>query len=137
MGVTTLSATRAADLQAAAFTYLEVGATRADPPVGYTAFSRSAVVRAPWATVCADLLGWQVQSRAGLRVAASSMVQPDAVVDMSVGLGRLTVHVPCRVVYVMDDPDRCGFAYGTLRATRSRVRRASCWSAPAAASSSR
>lgn len=33
---------------------------------------------------------------------------------LHVGLGRLSLRVPCRVVYVVDEPDRKGFAYGTL-----------------------
>ena len=115
MTFTDLSAARATQLRAAAFTYPQVGATReVDPPAGYTAFTRSVPLSAPWPAVCADLLNWQVQSRAGLRVAASCGVQPDALVDMSVGFGRLAVHIPCRVVYVVDESDRCGFAYGTL-----------------------
>ena len=61
-----------------------------------------------------DLLTWSVQRRAGLRVSASGDVAPDTVVDLSWGVGPFSVTAPCRVVDVVDGPDRCGFAYGTL-----------------------
>ncbi|MFC8501606.1 DUF1990 family protein [Pedococcus sp. NPDC057267] len=61
-----------------------------------------------------DLLAWRVHQRAGLRVAASGPAVPGAVVDMRLGPGPLSVRIPCRVVSVVDEPDRGGFAYGTL-----------------------
>jgi uncharacterized protein (UPF0548 family) len=33
---------------------------------------------------------------------------------LGLGVGPLRVAAPCRVVYVVDDPRRSGFAYGTL-----------------------
>ena len=42
------------------------------------------------------------------------MVVVGAVVDLRIGVGLLSVVAPCRVVLVIDEPDRCGFAYGTL-----------------------
>jgi uncharacterized protein (UPF0548 family) len=48
---------------------------------------------------------------AGLRVAATSDVAAVGS-DVIVHLGP--VRAPCRVVYVVDEPDRRGFAYGTL-----------------------
>ena len=60
-------------------------------------------------------MGWRVHRRAGLRVAASApRAEQDAVVDMRLGLGALSLRVPCRVVYVVEAPQRNGFAYGTL-----------------------
>lgn len=48
---------------------------------------------------------------AGLRIEATT---PTAQVGTDV-LGHLgPVAAPCRVVYVVDEPDRRGFAYGTL-----------------------
>ncbi|GAA4732513.1 hypothetical protein GCM10023350_14890 [Nocardioides endophyticus] len=61
-----------------------------------------------------------VQRLAGARgswalVAASGPVaDTDTVVDMRFGLGPLALRIPCRVVYVVDEPERAGFAYGTL-----------------------
>lgn len=33
---------------------------------------------------------------------------------LGIGAGILTPNAPCQVVYVLDEPDRQGFAYGTL-----------------------
>jgi uncharacterized protein (UPF0548 family) len=41
-------------------------------------------------------------------------VVPEAVAVLRLGIGRLGVNAPVRVVYVVDEPDRQGFAYGTL-----------------------
>jgi uncharacterized protein (UPF0548 family) len=61
------------------------------------------------------LLGWQMHLRSGLRVSTSSaMVEPDAVVMLGIGAGPLRLNAPCRVVYILDEPLRQGFAYGTL-----------------------
>lgn len=62
-----------------------------------------------------ELLGWQMQSRAGLRVAASEPVaEVGTVVSMSLGVGPLALRIPCRVVEVVDEPHKQGFAYATL-----------------------
>jgi uncharacterized protein (UPF0548 family) len=61
------------------------------------------------------LMSWQVQARAGLDVKASSMsVSDGAVLVMRFGWGPLGLSIPCRVVYLINEPNRCGFAYGTL-----------------------
>lgn len=62
-----------------------------------------------------ELFAWQLQSRAGLRVAASEPVaEVGTVVRMSLGVGPLALRIPCRVVDVLDEPGRRGFAYATL-----------------------
>ena len=33
---------------------------------------------------------------------------------MRLGIGRVALRIPCRVVYVINEPNRIGFAYGTL-----------------------
>ena len=38
----------------------------------------------------------------------------EAVAVLRLGLGPLALSAPVRVVYVIDGPDRRGFAYGTL-----------------------
>ena len=54
---------------------------------------------------------WGMQRGAGLRVQASSeVVVLDTVVLVRMGF----LPAPCRVVYVVDEPDIRGFAYGTL-----------------------
>lgn len=117
MTVEHLDTVRVAMLRAARLTYPEVGRTAGKLPHGYRIINCTR--RLPTGTgfdrATRDLLHWQVQQRAGLRVAASGdQVTPDAVVELSIGIGRLAVRAACRVVYVVDEPRRQGFAYGTL-----------------------
>ena len=61
------------------------------------------------------VLSWQAQLRAGLGVSASSATaEPGSVVLLGLGAGRIRIGAPCRVVYVVSEPGRQGFAYGTL-----------------------
>ena len=61
------------------------------------------------------LFGWQMHLRSGLRVASSSpIVKHNAVVMLGIGAGPFRLNAPCRVVYIIDEPNRQGFAYGTL-----------------------
>lgn len=39
---------------------------------------------------------------------------PGDTAKLAVGFGPLRVSAPCRVIYVIDEPNRKGFAYGTL-----------------------
>lgn len=108
---------RSAELRSAACTYPEVGATAdGDLPFGYRRLSRSRAVRGRSFESAGDqLMTWQVQERAGLRVAASARrAATDEVVLLRLGRGPATVRIPCRVVYTVDETDRTGFAYGTL-----------------------
>ena len=115
--VTSIRAADRARLDAAAFTYPEVGAT-ADPhpPAGYQVLSRSRTVRGQgFDDAARRLMSWQLQERSGIRVAASSAtVEPDTVVLMRLGPGPASFRIPCRVVYTVEEADRVGFAYGTL-----------------------
>ena len=112
-----LGASRAAALRAAPLTYDEVGATAAaDLPSGYHVVEGSrAVVGRDFEDAAALLMAWRVPVRAGLRVAASApRVALDEVVEMRLGAGPVAIRIPCRVVAVVDEPGRVGFAYGTL-----------------------
>lgn len=100
----------------AAVTYTDVGASLRTMPAGY----RHVRVVRELGTGCFDravdgLLHWDMHRGAGLRVEASS---PDvvlgAVVLSGIGVGPVRVWAPCRVVEVVDEPARQGFAYGTL-----------------------
>ena len=54
---------------------------------------------------------WGMQRGSGLGVQASSeVVLVDAIVVVRLGF----LPAPCRVVYVVDEPDVRGFGYGTL-----------------------
>ncbi len=117
MNVVLLDPGVAARLRASGLTYPEVGATAGRLPSGYRTLRRARRLPATvdLRTAAEELARWQVQRRAGLRVAASdSRVVPDAVVVLGFGAGPLTVRAACRVVYVVDEPRRRGFAYGTL-----------------------
>jgi uncharacterized protein (UPF0548 family) len=100
-------------------TYAEVGATRAAASMPVSAH-RFAVRRAIGPTGAFDdaaafVLGFGMQRGAGFTVSSSS---PRAVegVELTVRawFGPIRMTAPTRVVYVVDEPDRQGFAYGTL-----------------------
>lgn len=115
--VTVLSEASMAALLAAPYTYAHVGATgMAALPAGYTHLRRSRELRGVRFEAAVErLMTWQVHERAGLSVAASSeRAAPDAVVEMRLGFERFGIRIPCRVVYVISEPARAGFAYGTL-----------------------
>jgi uncharacterized protein (UPF0548 family) len=103
-------------LESAAFTYSEIGATATVTPSGFQAFTRNRRLnRRDFQSAAEELLAWRVHERAGLTVAASSHhVTAGAVVKMTVGIKPLALHIPCRVVYLIEEPQRSGFAYGTL-----------------------
>jgi uncharacterized protein (UPF0548 family) len=62
-----------------------------------------------------QILTWQLHQRAGLRPQVSApAAQPNAVLLLRIGTGRLAISAPCRVITVINEPRRQGFAYGTL-----------------------
>lgn len=115
--VAEMPAERVAELSAAPFTYAEVGETARDRlPSGYHHLGRSrAIPKEAFDEAAERLMTWQVHETAGLRVFASSArVEQDAVVEMYLGPPWLRIRAVCRVVHVFNEPDRIGFAYGTL-----------------------
>lgn len=102
------------DLAGRPMTYTEQGATAADMPAGYRhvrAAKRIGYGRLRFEQAADAVLRYGMLRGAGLRVDATTDV---ARVGTDV-LGRLGPFVaPCRVVYVLDEPDRRGFAYGSL-----------------------
>ncbi len=97
------------------FTYRELGATAGPLPDGYHHVRKSARIgtgRARFDEAAARVMRWGMLRGAGARVTASTEVADVGSVVL-VGLGP--VRAPCRVVYVVDDENRRGFAYGTLR----------------------
>jgi uncharacterized protein (UPF0548 family) len=105
-------------LRATTLTYDDVGATRSSDPVGWDRLEHRVTLgtgRACFEAAARLLLTWQVQRRSGIRVAASSpQVHAEAVAVLRLGIGPVGINAPVRVVYVLDEPDRQGFAYGTL-----------------------
>ena len=102
-------------LQELPLTYQEVGATAADQlPPGYGHLSVSTQIGSGqdrFEQAADAVMHWGMQRGAGLRVRASSdVVVLSAVVLVKMGF----LPAPCRVVYVVEEPDIRGFAYGTL-----------------------
>lgn len=106
-------------LRRAAFTYDEVGGThRRTTPPGYRTVRRSREIGSGterFEQAAQTLLAWGMHRRTGLRVRTSSdEVSSGAVAILRLGVGPWGVDAPVRVVYVVDEPWRRGFAYGTL-----------------------
>ena len=107
--------------------YDAVGATRpADAawpqhPAGFRTFERTVRIghgQERWQQACSTLFAWGVKTRSGFAVepahGAVDRVRPDERYWLVARLGPFAVREPVRVVAVVDGPDRCGFAYGTL-----------------------
>jgi uncharacterized protein (UPF0548 family) len=105
-------------LAMAELAYPEVGGTAGELPSGYRHMRRGEIVGRGAAVFdrCADaVLTWEMHRGAGLRVYTQEPeAKPGAVVVTVMGLPRLGIAAPCRVVYVVQDDRRRGFAYGTL-----------------------
>ncbi|MDT5191720.1 MAG: hypothetical protein QOI28_3971 [Mycobacterium sp.] len=102
------------ELAALPLTYTEVGATAGALPADYGHLHASAVIghgRHRFEEAAAAVMRWGMLRGAGVRVEATTEV---AAVGSEVLVGLGPLRAPCRVVYVVDDPDRRGFAYGTL-----------------------
>jgi uncharacterized protein (UPF0548 family) len=102
------------DLATLQLTYTDVGATAGRLPDGYHRVWKSAVIgrgRPRFDEAAAKVMRWGMLRGAGVRVEATSEV---AAVGSEVLVGLGPLRAPCRVVYVIDEADRRGFAYGTL-----------------------
>ena len=102
------------ELSGLALTYPEVGATARTLPSGYRHIRREYRIgsgRDRFEHAAEAVMRYGMLRGAGLQVAATTEV---ARVGTDV-LGRLgPFSAPCRVVYVTDEPNRRGFAYGSL-----------------------
>ena len=107
-----------AQLRAADLTYDQVGRTSGVLPDGYVNLKRRMIIGRGmdrFVDASRALFGWQMHLRSGLRVATSSpRVKHDAIVMLGIGVGPFRLNAPCKVVYIIDEPNRQGFAYGTL-----------------------
>jgi uncharacterized protein (UPF0548 family) len=100
-------------------TYPEIGATQAGRlPPGYDHVTRHVRIGAGEAAfrAAAEALGrWQPQRGAGLTVRTNASRAGLGVrFDTGLGIGPLRVWAPCEVVWVVDEPARYGFGFGTL-----------------------
>ena len=118
MQATPLDSDVEAQLRGADLTYDHVGRTSGLLPDGYGHLSermKLGLGLARFTDASRALFGWQMHLRSGLRVATSSpIVKHNAVVMLGIGVGPFRLKAPCRVVYIIDEPNRQGFAYGTL-----------------------
>lgn len=99
-------------------TYQEVGQTRAvNLPAGYRHDRITADLEAGeagWEKAKEAIRQWKLHGRAGITITPSDAPTQGSTVLASRRFGSLLLVIPCRVVYVTDEPDRFGFAYGTL-----------------------
>lgn len=105
--------------------YAPVGATRVeeavweDGPAGYRRFERTTRIGhgdEQWQVAASAVLRWAVKTRSGFTVAGPGeelRVREGQDYTLVASLGPLGLREPVRVVAVVDEPDRCGFAYGT------------------------
>lgn len=101
-----------------AFSYPEVGATRAGFPEGYRRVRQVVELgrgEAAFARGGHGLRRWQAHLRSGVVLRPPDPgVEEGLTVVLSVPVARLYTTVACRIVYLVDEPSRFGFAYGTL-----------------------
>ncbi|GAB3135146.1 DUF1990 domain-containing protein [Tsukamurella serpentis] len=99
------------------FTYSEVGATRGTPPADAHVFRAEKVIGtgpAAFAEARSRILAYGMQRGAGLRVRSSTATARPGTILLIRAWFLGPIRVPCRVVYVVDEPARAGFAYGSL-----------------------
>jgi uncharacterized protein (UPF0548 family) len=101
----------------APLTYPEVGATASQLPPGYDYLRAQRVVGQgePLFEECAEtIFNWGIQKGAGFRLEKSGRITTGAQNRLGLHWGLFQTLAVCQVVYVIDEPRRKGFAYGTL-----------------------
>lgn len=105
--------------------YAAVGATRVDQPgwttrpAGFRAYERSVLLGSgpeAWRLAAEAVLEWGVKTRSGFAVEAVEgdlTAREGADYTLVARVGPVVVREPVRVVAVVRDEGRCGFAYGT------------------------
>jgi len=100
-------------------TYSEVGATlRSEQPQGYRHDQYEAKLGTGQQTFLRAKTGlqtWSSHKVPGIGVfPLGSPIEHGATVVVTLGTPWLALAAPCRIVGILDEPDRWGFAYGTL-----------------------
>jgi len=105
-------------------TFAEVGATRAAVldgaalPGGWNHLRLDRVVGrgdAAFEAAAECVLTWGMHRGTGLGVLAERpRAELGSTVVVAIGLGRVRLLAPCRVVWTLDEPDRRGFGYAAL-----------------------
>jgi uncharacterized protein (UPF0548 family) len=100
------------------FNYPQVGASRDESvPPRYDGVTESAVVgagMAQFSLLAEGIRNWQIHRHADLQIVADHPAREGVNVAIGQRLGPATVVLSCRVVWTLDEPDRNGFAYGSL-----------------------
>jgi uncharacterized protein (UPF0548 family) len=111
-----LSGGEAAVLRAAPFSYDRAAIEEGRIPPGYERMQASRqLTRTDFDRAVNDLLCWRAQAGAGLGMRASDIpLVAGSVVLLRFGVGPAAVTARCRVLEVIDEPSRKGFAYGSL-----------------------
>lgn len=100
------------------FSYPDVGATRGEFPSGYTAVRRAAVLghgEPVFGAAKRALLDWGPFRVPWIRAFPQSAPEKGVLVAVVVRLAGLWWKNISRVIYTVDEPHVCGFAYGTLQ----------------------
>jgi uncharacterized protein (UPF0548 family) len=103
--------------QHSAYSYAEVGATQGASPSGYRADHYELDLGSDdvFDRAVDGLTRWQAHRGAGARVVpADAAIAGDQTVLVALAFPVVAMVAPCRIVYVTDESDRFGFAYGTL-----------------------
>ena len=110
------------DVRATPLTYTEHGRTLARTgglPPGYHHVRATRDIgsgETAWRAACDGIRTWQLHRGSGLRIAPADpplAVGTEVVTDVALA-GPVHILAACRVVEVVDEPGRFGFAYGTL-----------------------
>jgi uncharacterized protein (UPF0548 family) len=103
---------------AASFSYREVGATQWDPPTNYVIDRREVLLGSGQDTfeaACRAMRRWKMFELPWLQLVSTDTPIAEgnvvAIVARTLGLWAMGA---CRIVYVIAEPRRFGFAYGTL-----------------------
>lgn len=102
--------------ESSALTYPDVGATSGSLPSGYRHARQRGRLGAGvevFERASRAVLSLDMHRKSGLVVTPDREVAPDLTMLLGLPVGPLLL-IPCRVVYVVDEPRRRGFAYGTL-----------------------
>jgi uncharacterized protein (UPF0548 family) len=100
------------------FSYEEVGATGAAPPAWATVDHNRAVLGCGpeiFERAVAALRGWRMFAFRGVELCwPDAPVAAGTTVAILARVGPAWILNACRIVYAIEEPDRVGFAYGTL-----------------------
>ncbi|MFG2299024.1 DUF1990 family protein [Streptomyces sp. NPDC048603] len=99
-------------------TYPERGATRLRPlPAGYRHLHHRTRIghgHAVFEAAGSAVTDFRMHRATGASVRADGPAVPGARLEIAIGAGPLRIGAPCEVIWIPEEPDRAGFAYGTL-----------------------